>query len=132
MDFDAYSKQQMDYASSSPSSPTKASPSGAFFVPLAKPSQLKIPLLRFTSTLTVTVLPVKLLIDVLEVKVNTESLSVLMEQLGFTKDDAETLIGKLGEVDSITLTNAQGQAQSLDEALDFLDTLDFAPASTIS
>ena len=48
----------------------------------------------------------------------------------FTKDDAETLIGKLGEVDSITLTNAQGQAQSLDEALDFLDTLDFAPAST--
>lgn len=68
--------------------------------------------------------------DGLEVKVNTESLSVLMEQLGFTKDDAETLIGKLGEVDSITLTNAQGQAQSLDEALDFLDTLDFAPAST--
>lgn len=68
--------------------------------------------------------------DGLEVKVNTESLSVLMEQLGFTKDDAETLIGKLGEVDSISLTNAQGQAQSLDEALDFLDTLDFAPAST--
>lgn len=68
--------------------------------------------------------------DGLEVKVNTESLSVLMEQLGFTKDDAETLIGKLGEVNSITLTNAQGQAQSLDEALDFLDTLDFAPAST--
>lgn len=63
--------------------------------------------------------------DGLEVKVNTESLSILMQQIGFTKDDAETLIGKLGEVDSITLTNAQGQAQSLDEAMDFLDTLDF-------
>ena len=64
--------------------------------------------------------------DGIEVKVNTESLSILMEQLNFTKEDAQGLITKLDEADGITLTNAKGEVHDLKSALEFIDTLDFA------
>lgn len=64
--------------------------------------------------------------DGIEVKVNTESLSILMEQLSFTKEDAQGLITKLDEADGITLTNAKGEVQDLQSVLQFIDTLDFA------
>ena len=63
--------------------------------------------------------------DGIKVNVNTEGLSVLMEQLSFTKEDAQGLIKKLDEADGITLTNAKGEVQDLKGALEFIDTLDF-------
>jgi len=58
-------------------------------------------------------------------KINTTGLSVLMEQLSFTKDEAENVIKKLSETDDITLTNANGEVVTLSEALSKLNDLNF-------
>lgn len=60
------------------------------------------------------------------VSVNAEGLTTLMSQLQFTKEDAQALVTKLGEADNITLTNASGEVQSISDALQYIDTLDFA------
>ena len=64
--------------------------------------------------------------DGVEVTINADGLAELMSQLNFTKEDTQGLITKLGEADNITLTNAQGEVVSLQDALKKTDELEFA------
>lgn len=68
--------------------------------------------------------------DGVSVSVNTDGLSDLMSQLNFTKEQAESLITKLGEADNITLTNASGEVQDVAGALEYINTLDFATVTS--
>lgn len=68
--------------------------------------------------------------DGIEVKVNADGLADLMSQLNFTKEDTQNLITKLGEADGITLTNANGEVVTLNDALEYTDTLSFASVTS--
>lgn len=63
--------------------------------------------------------------DGLEIKVNYEGLALLMQELGYTKEETEGLITKLGEADGIKLTNANQEVKTLEEALDYVKDLEF-------
>lgn len=64
------------------------------------------------------------------VTVNADGLADLMSQLNFTKEDTQKLITKLGEADGITLTNAEGEVISLNDALEYTDELTFASVTS--
>ena len=68
--------------------------------------------------------------DGVEVTINADGLAELMSQLNFTKEDTQGLITKLGEVDGITLTNAQGEVIDLNTALEHTDELEFASVTS--
>ena len=68
--------------------------------------------------------------DGVTVKVDAEGLSTLLSNLNFTKEQAEDLITKLGEADGITLTNSQGEIKDTTAALEYLNGLDFATATS--
>ena len=63
--------------------------------------------------------------DGINVSVNYEGLADLLVNIGFTKDEAETLMKKLGEADNITLANADGEVKDVSSALEYIDTLTF-------
>lgn len=63
--------------------------------------------------------------DGINISVNYEGLGDLLANLGFTKDEAETLITKLGEADNITLSNTDGEVKDVSDALAYIDTLTF-------
>ena len=63
--------------------------------------------------------------DGITISVDYEGLSELMSQLGYTKEDAENTIQKLGELDNISLVNAQGEVGDVQSALDYISTLEF-------
>lgn len=64
--------------------------------------------------------------DGVTVSVNYEGLADLMSQLGFTKDEAQNLINKLGEADGVSLANASGEVATVSDALEYIDTITFA------
>lgn len=64
--------------------------------------------------------------EVGEVKINADGLLNLMQSLQYTKEDAQELINKLGEVDGITLTNSTGEVQNVDDVLADIETRTFA------
>lgn len=64
--------------------------------------------------------------DGVTIKVNYEGLLNLMAQLGFTKAEAQDTIHILGEADGISLTNANNEVKTVDDALAHIDTLTFA------
>ena len=68
--------------------------------------------------------------DGVTVTVNADGLADLMSQLNFTKEDTQNLITKLGEADGITLTNAEGEVISLNDALEYTDELTFASVTS--
>ena len=68
--------------------------------------------------------------DGIEVTINADGLAELMSQLNFTKEDTQGLITKLSEADNITLTNAQGEVVSLQDALKKTDELSFASVTS--
>lgn len=68
--------------------------------------------------------------DGVEVTINADGLAELMSQLNFTKEDTQGLITKLSEADNITLTNAQGEVVSLQDALKKTDELSFASVTS--
>lgn len=68
--------------------------------------------------------------DGVNVTVNADGLADLMSQLNFTKEDTQNLITKLGEADGITLTNAEGEVISLNDALEYTDGLTFASVTS--
>jgi len=63
--------------------------------------------------------------DGINISVNYEGLSDILQELGFTKDEAEGLITKLDEVDNITLTNANGEIKDITSALEYIQGLEF-------
>ena len=65
-----------------------------------------------------------------DVNVNADGLADLMSQLNFTKEDTQNLIKKLDEADGITLTNAEGEVISLNDALEYTDELTFASVTS--
>ena len=64
------------------------------------------------------------------ITVNYEGLGDLLANIGYTKEEAEGLITKLGEADGISLANADGQVQSVSNALDYIDTITFTNVTT--
>ena len=68
--------------------------------------------------------------DGVDINVNADGLSDLMSQLNFTREDTQNLITKLGEADGITLTNAEGEVISLNDALEYTDGLTFASVTS--
>lgn len=68
--------------------------------------------------------------DGVDINVNADGLADLMSQLNFTREDTEGLITKLGEADGITLTNAEGEVISLNDALEYTDGLTFASVTS--
>ena len=58
--------------------------------------------------------------------VNYEGFADLLASIGFTKDEAQTLITKLSEADHISLANANGEVKGVSDALAYIDTLTFA------
>lgn len=68
--------------------------------------------------------------DGVDINVNADGLSDLMSQLNFTREDTQNLITKLSEADGITLTNAEGEVISLNDALEYTDGLTFASVSS--
>lgn len=64
------------------------------------------------------------------ITVNYEGLGDLLANIGYTKEEAEGLITKLGEADGISLANADGQVQSVSDALDYIDTITFTNVTT--
>lgn len=68
--------------------------------------------------------------DGVSVNVNVDGLADLMSQLNFTKEDTQNLIKKLDEADGITLTNAQGEVTTLNDALAHTDELEFASVTS--
>lgn len=68
--------------------------------------------------------------DGVNINVNADGLSDLMSQLNFTREDTQNLITKLSEADGITLTNAEGEVVSLNDALEYTDGLTFASVTS--
>lgn len=68
--------------------------------------------------------------DGVDINVNADGLADLMSQLNFTREDTQKLITKLGEADGITLTNAEGEVVSLNDALEYTDGLTFASVTS--
>lgn len=68
--------------------------------------------------------------DGVDINVNADGLADLMSQLNFTREDTEGLITKLSEADGITLTNAEGEVISLNDALEYTDGLTFASVTS--
>ena len=68
--------------------------------------------------------------DGVDINVNADGLSDLMSQLNFTREDTQNLITKLSEADGITLTNAEGEVVSLNDALEYTDGLTFASVTS--
>lgn len=68
--------------------------------------------------------------DGVDINVNADGLADLMSQLNFTREDTQNLITKLGEADGITLTNAEGEVISLNDALEYTDDLTFASVTS--
>lgn len=68
--------------------------------------------------------------DGVDINVNADGLSDLMSQLNFTREDTQNLITKLSEADGITLTNAEGEVISLNDALEYTDGLTFASVTS--
>lgn len=64
--------------------------------------------------------------EVGDIKVNADGLVELMQQLSYTKEDAQNLINKLGEADGITLTNSTGEVKNVDDVLADIETRTFA------
>ena len=64
--------------------------------------------------------------DGVTLSVNYQDLANLLSEMNFTKEQAQELITKLGEVDNITLKNAAGEAGDVAGALEYIETLDFA------
>lgn len=58
--------------------------------------------------------------------INVTGLSVLMQQLQFTKEEAESVINKLSETDNVSLQNANGEIIALSDALSELENKDFS------
>lgn len=63
--------------------------------------------------------------DGVTISVNYEGFADLLASIGFTKDEAQTLISKLGEADNISLANANGEVKDVSDALEYIDTLTF-------
>lgn len=68
--------------------------------------------------------------DGVDINVNADGLADLMSQLNFTREDTQNLITKLSEADGITLTNAEGEVISLNDALEYTDGLTFASVTS--
>lgn len=68
------------------------------------------------------------------IEVEYTSLTDLMKEIGFTKEQAETLIKKLGEVDSVKFTeqlgSGSGGVTDVQGVLDHINTMDFSPAES--
>lgn len=67
--------------------------------------------------------------DGISISVDTDALGGLMKDLGYTKEDAESLLRKLDELDRIQLTNAAGQVVSVADAISQLDSLDLSDSA---
>lgn len=63
--------------------------------------------------------------DGINISIDYEGFGDILQTLGFTKDEAESLITKLGEVDNISLTNADGEIKDVSDALDYIRGLEF-------
>lgn len=63
--------------------------------------------------------------DGVTISINYEGFADLLASIGFTKDEAQTLISKLGEADNISLSNANGEVKDVSDALEYIDTLTF-------
>lgn len=63
--------------------------------------------------------------DGVTISINYEGFADLLASIGFTKDEAQTLISKLGEADNISLANANGEVKDVSDALEYIDTLTF-------
>lgn len=61
-----------------------------------------------------------------KITIDITNLSELLANMNFTKEQAAEIVEKLGEVDSVTLTNAEGQVINVKDAMDELDKHDFA------
>lgn len=61
-----------------------------------------------------------------KITIDITNLAELLANMSFTKDQAAEIVEKLGEVDSVTLTNAEGQVVNVKDAMDELDKHDFA------
>ena len=59
------------------------------------------------------------------ITINYEGLGDLLTNLGYTKDEAQELVNKLGEADNISLANADGEVKDVSDALAYIDTLTF-------
>lgn len=68
--------------------------------------------------------------DGVDINVNADGLADLMSQLNFTREDTQNLITKLSEADGITLTNAEGEVVSLNDALEYTDGLTFSSVTS--
>lgn len=64
------------------------------------------------------------------ITINYEGLGDLLANLGYTKEEAEGLITKLGEADGITLANADGEVKDVSDALAYIDTITFTNVTT--
>lgn len=64
------------------------------------------------------------------ITINYEGLGDLLSNLGYTKEEAEGLITKLGEADGITLANADGEVKNVSDALAYIDTITFTNVTT--
>lgn len=64
------------------------------------------------------------------ITVNYEGLGDLLANIGYTKEEAEGLITKLGEADGISLANADGQVKDVSDALAYIDTITFTNVTT--
>ena len=62
--------------------------------------------------------------------IDVQGLANLASDLGMTQGEAETLITKLYEADGITMTNANGEVTSLDDALAALDGKTFTSVTS--
>lgn len=68
--------------------------------------------------------------DGVTIQVDYEGLADLLSNLGYTKEEAEKLITKLGEADNISLANADGEVKDVSDALEYIDTLTFTEVTT--
>lgn len=59
-------------------------------------------------------------------------LANLMQQLQFTRDEAEELFSSLSDIDNVRLTNAEGQAVALNDALEDIGSIDFTVGDSTS
>lgn len=68
------------------------------------------------------------------IEIEYTALTDLMKEIGFTKEQAETLITKLGEVDGIQFTNQLGSGSGgvtdVQGVLDHINTMDFSSAES--
>ena len=68
--------------------------------------------------------------DGITITVDYEGLANLMSNLGYTYDETQDLITKLGEADNISLANANGEVKDVSDALEYIDTITFTEVTT--